>query len=167
MDRQITLSNPALERMRADEVALGMLVRLARSGDIARVAKTTGHDFIFIDTQHAIYSLETVGHIVQAAIGGGVAPFVRVRNCDDHDMLRLLDCGVMGIVVPDVGTAEQARRAVELCKFPPVGRRSVSAGPSALEFPADAARRDRENAQCRHRSRLHDRNAGGPGQRRG
>jgi 2-keto-3-deoxy-L-rhamnonate aldolase RhmA len=134
MDGQIKLSNPALERMRADEVALGMLVRLARSGDIARVAKTTGHDFIFIDTQHAIYSLETVGHIVQAAIGCGVAPFVRVRNCDDHDMLRLLDCGVMGIVVPDVGTPEQARRAVELCKFPPVGRRSVSAGYPLLNF---------------------------------
>jgi hypothetical protein len=50
----VELRNPALERMRAGDVALGMLVRLGRSGDIARIAKTTGHDFIFLDVQHAI-----------------------------------------------------------------------------------------------------------------
>ena len=65
----VELRNPALERMRAGDVALGMLVRLGRSGDIARIAKTTGHDFIFLDVQHAIYSLETIGHIAQAALG--------------------------------------------------------------------------------------------------
>ena len=65
----VELRNPALERMRAGDVALGMLVRLGRSGDIARIAKTTGHDFIFLDVQHAIYSLETIGHIAQAEIG--------------------------------------------------------------------------------------------------
>src|SRR5262244_2263886 len=45
------LSNPLKEMMKAGRVALGMNVRLARSGDIARIAKTTGHDFIFIDDQ--------------------------------------------------------------------------------------------------------------------
>jgi hypothetical protein len=43
------LTNPVKERMKAGEVALGLNVRIARSGDIARIAKTTGHDFIFIE----------------------------------------------------------------------------------------------------------------------
>ena len=41
-----TLTNPVKERMQAGEVALGLNVRIARSGDIARIARTTGHDFI-------------------------------------------------------------------------------------------------------------------------
>jgi len=57
------LTNPVKERMKAGEVALGLNVRIARSGDIARIAKTTGHDFIFIDVQHSLFSLETIGHI--------------------------------------------------------------------------------------------------------
>src|SRR5215510_10314097 len=70
----VELKNPVIERMRAGDVSLGMIVRLARSGDVARIAKTTGHDFIFIDRQHSLYSLETVGHIAQAALGCGVVP---------------------------------------------------------------------------------------------
>lgn len=110
---------------------MGMNVRLARSGDIARIAKTSGHDFLFIDIQHALFSVETIGHIAQAALGCGIAPTVRVRSCDDPDTARLLDAGVTGIVFPDVNTADDARRGVNAAKFPPVGTRSVG-GPSPL-----------------------------------
>lgn len=122
------LTNPVLERMRAGDVAMGMNVRLARSGDIARIAATTGHDFIFIDGQHAIFDPETISHIAQAALGCGVAPMARVLGTDDLSTPQLLDNGVTGIIFPDVNTVEQARKAVALCKFPPVGRRSVGGG---------------------------------------
>src|SRR5256885_7366246 len=102
--------NPVKERMRAGDVALGLIVRLARSGDIARIAKTTGHDFIFIDRQHALFTLETIGHIAQTALGCGVAPLVRVRSCDDPDTAVILDNGATGIVFPDVGSAADAQR---------------------------------------------------------
>jgi staphyloferrin B biosynthesis citrate synthase len=124
----VELKNPVLERMRSGDVSLGTIVRLARSGDIARVAKTTGHDFIFIDRQHALFTLETVGHIAQAALGCGVAPLVRVRSCHDLDTSLILDNGATGIIFPDINSAADAQRAVEACKFAPVGKRSVSAG---------------------------------------
>src|SRR5262245_20577992 len=111
--------------MRAGGVALGLQVRLARSGDVARVAASTGHDFLFIDMQHGAYSLETVGHIAQTALGCGVAPIVRVRGVGDPNIGLLLDIGATGIVVPDVGTAADTRRAVERTKYAPIGRRSV------------------------------------------
>jgi 2-keto-3-deoxy-L-rhamnonate aldolase RhmA len=122
------LVNPIKARMQAGEVALGMPVRLARSGDIARIAKTTGHDFIFIDCQHSLFDLETIGHIANTALGCGVAPLVRVRGIDDPDVSLLLDNGAMGIVYPDVANAAQARKAVDICKFAPLGKRSVTAG---------------------------------------
>jgi len=122
------LENPVLKRMRAGDVAMGMNVRLARSGDIARLAATTGHDFVFIDGQHAIFNVETVAHIAQAALGCGVAPLARVLGVDDLNTPLLLDNGVTGIIFPDVATAAQAEKAVAMCKFPPVGRRSVGGG---------------------------------------
>lgn len=125
MAERPAISNAALERMRRNEIALGMVIRLARSGEIAAVARASGHDFLFLDTQHALYSLETIGHIVQAAHGHGIATIVRVPRFDDPDIARLLDAGASGIVVADVADADQARRVVEACRFPPRGRRSV------------------------------------------
>jgi len=122
------LVNPVKARMAEGLPAMGMTVRMGRSADIARVAKTSGHDFIFMDSQHSVFGVETLVHIAQACLGLGIACLVRVRGIDDPDVSLLLDNGVTGIVYPDIGTAAQARRAVEICKFPPIGRRSVVGG---------------------------------------
>jgi staphyloferrin B biosynthesis citrate synthase len=46
----------------------------------------------------------------------------------------VLDAGALGVVVPDVATPEQARAAIAACRFPPVGRRSASAGFAAFGY---------------------------------
>ena len=130
----VTLPNPALDRMRGGDVALGMVVRLGRSGDIARIAKSTGHDCIFLDLQHALYDRETLGHVAQVALGCGVTALARVQSPNDPIMPLLLDAGFTGIVVPDVNTADDAKRAVDACKFKPVGRRSVSGAYPMFDF---------------------------------
>ncbi|RPI44312.1 MAG: aldolase [Betaproteobacteria bacterium] len=136
MAEPVSLPNPVEECIKKGRPALGMLTRLARSGDIARLAKTTGHDFVMVDIQHALYNLETVGHIAQAALACGIAPLVRVRSYDDADTAVLLDNGVMGIVFPDVNNAAEARRAVERAKYPPLGRRSVAGAFPMFDFRA-------------------------------
>jgi 2-keto-3-deoxy-L-rhamnonate aldolase RhmA len=122
------LVNPVKARMQAGDVSLGMIVRLARSGDVVRIAKSTGHDFIFIDAQHSLFSLETIGHMAQVGLGCGTAVLVRARSCDDPDISLMLDNGVTGIIFPDIDTAAEARRAVDACKFAPIGKRSVAGG---------------------------------------
>ncbi|MGE5511616.1 MAG: HpcH/HpaI aldolase family protein [Bacteroidota bacterium] len=122
------LINPVKEKLKAGGVALGMTVRMGRSPDIARIAKATGHDFIFIDVQHSIFNLETIVNVAHTALAIGVVPMVRVRGIDDPDVSMLLDNGVTGIIYPDVATAAEARRAVEVCRFPPLGKRSVVGG---------------------------------------
>src|SRR5262245_10601 len=82
MTSPVTLSNPVKQRLAAGEPALGLNVRLARSPDVARIAKATGHDFIFIDTQHSIFDLETIANMAHTALAIGVAPLVRVRGID-------------------------------------------------------------------------------------
>lgn len=134
--------NRAAERMRAGEPALGMILRASRAGDFAHIAEASGHDFIFIDMQHGAYSLETTVDLCLAAIGTGVAPIVRLAGPGNLEASRLLDSGAMGIVIPGVGTAAEAAAAVNVCKFPPFGRRSVSAGYPQLGYsptPLDKA----------------------------
>ena len=122
------LVNPVKARMQSGEVALGMIVRLARSGDVVRIAKSTGHDFVFIDAQHSLFSLETIGHMAQVGLGCGTAVLVRARSCDDPDISLMLDNGVSGIIFPEIDTAAEAKRAVAACKFAPIGQRSVAGG---------------------------------------
>lgn len=117
--------NAIRRRIENDGVALGLIVRLARSGEIARLARATDHDFIFIDGQHAIFSRETVARLIEAALGCGIDPLVRVRGWDDADASLFLDAGAAGVIVPDVSTAEQARAIVHACRFSPRGGRSL------------------------------------------
>lgn len=121
------LGNPVKTRLAAGDVALGMPVRLGRSADIVRIARATGHDFIFIDVQHAIFNLETIANLCNVALALGIAPLVRVRSVNDPDVSVLLDNGATGIVFPDVNTADDARKAVAAARFPPKGKRSVGA----------------------------------------
>src|SRR3974377_1800050 len=124
----VRLTNPVKETLKAGGVWLGMTVPLGRSPDIARIAKASGHDFIFIDTQHSIYDLETIAAIAHTALAIGIAPLVRVRGIADPDVSLLLDNGVTGIIYPDVANAEEARQAVDTCKFAPIGRGSGVGG---------------------------------------
>ena len=121
------LVNPVKERMQAGGVALGMIVRLARSGDVVRIAKSSGHDFVFIDAQHSLFSLETIGHMAQVGLGwrdrrAGARPQLLMI----YDISLMLDNGITGIIFPDVETAAKAKRAVDACKFAPIGKRSVA-----------------------------------------
>ena len=136
MPNTTPMSHPLKEIFKQGKVALGLLTRLARSGDIARIAKTTGHDFVFIDGQHAAYNIETIAAIAQTALGIGIAPLVRVRSCDDPQTQVILDVGATGIVFPDVNTAAEAKRAVDRARFPPVGRRSVAGAYPIFDYRA-------------------------------
>lgn len=125
---EVRAANPVKDRLRAGEVALGITVRISRTPDIARLAKATGHDFIFIDGQHSVFDLETIVSVCHTALAIGIVPLVRVRGVDDPDASLLLDNGAAGIIFPDVATASEAQKAVSRCKFPPLGKRSIVGG---------------------------------------
>ncbi|MFV0297079.1 MAG: HpcH/HpaI aldolase family protein [Hyphomicrobiaceae bacterium] len=139
------LVNPVLEAMRSGRPAFGLSVRSVRSIDIARIAQASGHQFLFIDGQHGVFNAETICNLANASLAIGVAPLARVKSLNDPDTPVLLDNGVSGIIFPDINTPEEARRAVEICRFPPIGKRSVGANfpqfhgrsvPASMAVPA-------------------------------
>jgi len=119
------LSNPLAERLRKGELGLTLMIRHARTVDIALAAKTCGFDGLFFDLQHGVIPEHEISQMAVAAMNVGVTPLVRVPEKDYAAALRMLDNGALGIVMPEVTTVEDARMAVAACKFPPVGNRGA------------------------------------------
>ena len=119
------LMNPAKERLGKGELAIGMGVRGMRGVEVARLMKSAGFDWLFIDLEHGSTSVETAGQISVAALDAGIAPIVRVPAGELALGARCLDGGALGIVIPHVDTPEQARAMVDAFRFPPVGHRSI------------------------------------------
>ena len=122
------LKNAACERLAAGELALGVILRQARTVDTAAIMQSCGYDFLFLDLEHNSMDLDTAVQIAVAALGAGIAPVARVPAGQLWLATRFLDGGGLGIVVPHVDTAEEARRIAEALRYPPRGHRSVAGG---------------------------------------
>ncbi|MGE0796984.1 MAG: HpcH/HpaI aldolase/citrate lyase family protein [Lautropia sp.] len=118
------LRNVAKERLAAGQIAFGIGVRYSRTPEIARIAATLGLHYMFIDMEHSPLDLETVAQICAAGIEADVMPNVRVPANDPVFISRVLDVGALGVVVPHVDTADEARAAVAAAKYHPIGARS-------------------------------------------
>ncbi len=134
--------NPVKSKIARGETVYSLTVRLVRGVEIAAIARSAGFDAIYIDLEHSGISVETAGQICIAALGMGVAPFVRVPGVDRHLITRVLDAGAIGIIVPDLHTAADAKRAVDAVKYRPMGQRSLPGVTSQLNYralPAETA----------------------------
>ena len=128
--------NHTKRRLAEGGIAIGMGLRLARSVDIATIAKTCGYDWLFIDMEHNSMSVDTAAQIAAAAPGLGITPLVRVPGHEHYHATRLLDNGAQGIVAPHVEDAREARRVAEACLYPPLGKRSIPGAQPQLAFKA-------------------------------
>jgi 2-keto-3-deoxy-L-rhamnonate aldolase RhmA len=130
MSARSPAANRVKERLARGEVALCLATRLARTPEIAMVADACGFDAFYVDMEHSAISLDAVAAMCVAALPIGITPMVRIAGHAFSDATRLLDCGALGIICPDVETAEQAEAFARACRFPPLGHRSVGgAGP--------------------------------------
>ena len=121
----MTVRNIAREKLEKDQLSLGVGVRITRSVEIAPAMAAAGFDWLFLDMEHGTMSLDACAQIATAALDAGITPIARVPNGEYSIATRALDNGVMGIVMPHVDTAAEAREVVEKLKYPPVGHRSM------------------------------------------
>lgn len=133
MPESVNAMRRAMER---GEAAFGTAVAIPHPMAIEQVAKC-GITWLFIDMQHGLATFADLPGLCSMLRRHGVTPIVRVPYDDYSGAQRALDAGAEGIIFPYIESADEARRAVAACKYPPVGIRSF--GPYWSPYGADIA----------------------------
>lgn len=115
--------NTAKQTMLAGNPAFGFSVGLGSPLSAEAVADT-GIDFVMLDRQHGSWGDDSTIAALIAMRSGKATPMARVLHNDFGLIGRLLDEGMMGIIVPMVNTPDDAKRVADACRFPPIGQRS-------------------------------------------
>jgi 2-keto-3-deoxy-L-rhamnonate aldolase RhmA len=94
-----SLLNPLAARLRAGELGLALMIKHARTVDIALAAKTCGFDAIYFDLQHSTIPEDAVTEVSSAAVQAGIASIVRIPERGYGTALRVIEtkttiCGV-------------------------------------------------------------------------
>ncbi|MGC4121939.1 MAG: aldolase/citrate lyase family protein [Myxococcales bacterium] len=112
-------------QLRAGQPKIGLFLN-SHSPTVAEQLAHTGYDWLLVDTQHGPMDHERLGAMLCAVGSGGAKSLVRVGGYDDRaGIQQSLDLGADGVLVPYINTAEEARAAVELRRYPTAGTRSV------------------------------------------
>jgi len=99
---------------------------------VAKLTINCGVDFLWIDLEHRPYGPHEVRWIPILCRQAGCVPMIRVPGLDSSWIKKALDIGASMVMIPQINTADEAKRAVEYAKYPPVGSRGISPGWTAF-----------------------------------
>jgi 2-keto-3-deoxy-L-rhamnonate aldolase RhmA len=147
---------------RENRPSFGVYARIPSPATIQLLADA-GLDFVRIDEVENHIGPETVRAMIQAAHAAGITPFVRVSSPDPQAIRTALDLGALGVIVPEVESAEDVAAAVRAAKLPPHGIRRVGltgldghGGVTPAEYAAWAADHVLLGVQVETRAALDD-----------
>jgi 2-keto-3-deoxy-L-rhamnonate aldolase RhmA len=112
-------------RVLAREWLCGTFLNLG-SRMTVEIAGLAGFDWLLIDHEHGPGGEDTLLHQLHAASGTPALPIVRIALNEVPRFKRVLDMGALGVMVPYVNTAAEARAAVASMRYPPHGIRGVA-----------------------------------------
>jgi 4-hydroxy-2-oxoheptanedioate aldolase len=117
--------NPVKQKLLAGIPALGVFAAM-RSALASGMLARAGCDYVLIDNQHGEWDDAGRLEAIRAVYLQNVVPMARVRANDYGLIGRALDSGILGVVVPMVNTAAEARAAAAAMRYPPLGSRSTA-----------------------------------------
>ena len=124
-------TNTVKQKWREGKPAIGCWLGIPSSYSAEMMAHQ-GFDWVCVDTQHGAIDYNTAFPMIQAIASTDAVPFVRVPWNEPSIIMKYLDAGAYGIVVPMIETADDARAAVRATRYPPDGIRSY--GPNRVVY---------------------------------
>jgi 2-keto-3-deoxy-L-rhamnonate aldolase RhmA len=118
--------NALRAKLAAGQPVFGTMIQETRNVSIGLIMANAGCDFLFYDMEHGPYNMESVADMIRGTRLAGITPLVRVPNDEYHLMVRPLDAGAQGIMIPRMETRAQVERIVDSCMYPPQGSRGCS-----------------------------------------
>lgn len=120
--------NTVKTKLAGGETIFSSSVRLPAPG-LCEVLGYAGFDFVLIDGEHGGIDASAVDTMVQGCWAGGTQAFYRVlHNDDEATIMKVLDLGVQGVLIPHCRTAADARFLQQAALYPPQGRRGFGPG---------------------------------------
>lgn len=129
--REEKLKNLLKEKINAGKPAIGTFVGIGHP-DVTESLSRIGFDWLLIDSEHAPLSVETMQTMLQAMNGTDCTPIIRPPWNDPVAIKRVLDIGAHGVLLPWINTGDDAKLAVEACRYPPMGLRGFGPRRAAL-----------------------------------
>lgn len=120
-----TVKNPVKEKLSRGEPVIGIFVSTV-DPRLVEVCGQAGFDYVLLDAEHAPFSERECENLVRAAQLVGIPAFIRVPVNSPKVILRYLDIGALGVMIPGVRSAEEARAAVQAVRYAPLGSRGAS-----------------------------------------
>ena len=118
------LARKIKDKIRNDQASIGSWMSMAHPS-IAEILSMAGYDWVVIETEHTAIDVSEVLRMVIAIEQRGSIPLVRLAWNDPIQAKAVLDSGAAGVLVPSINTKEDARLAVKMTKYPPLGFRGV------------------------------------------
>jgi 2-keto-3-deoxy-L-rhamnonate aldolase RhmA len=115
------------EKLRNKTLTLGSWITLGHPA-IGEIMAKAGFDWLVVDLEHSVITLEAAGDLIRTIELCGVAPLVRLTSNNPDQIKRVMDAGAHGIVVPMINSGAEAARAVAATRYAPRGTRGVGLG---------------------------------------
>lgn len=116
------VENHMLESINRNEKLIGTFLELNDSL-VVEALSVAGLDFFIVDGEHSVTTIDNLKEFVQAANFRNITPLLRVPDSTRSSILRPLDVGIQGLVIPNVRSVEEVEKIVSWSKFPPLGQR--------------------------------------------
>lgn len=140
-------TNKLKARLRGGRPVLGLLNSIP-APLLVEMIGYAGYDFVILDTEHVNVNPETLENMIRAAECAGITPLVRVASAAPEAILRALDAGAQGVVVPHVRNRAEAEEAVAASRYYPRGQRGIGGGRTTgfgtIDLPSYLERANRE-----------------------
>lgn len=108
------------------------------SVEVVELIALAGFDGVLLDVEHGAHGSEALGPLILAARARDIYPIVRVRSSDPTGIAAALDAGAAGVIVPQIGSAAEAGRAVRAARFAPEGNRGANPFVRAADYSGRA-----------------------------
>ena len=115
--------NTSLAAWQRGEQTIGLWLSLANTYSAEAMSKL-GFDWVCVDMQHGLTDYTDLVNMLPAISNSDATPLVRVPWNEPYEIMKALDAGAYGVIVPMVNNREEAEQAVMACRYPPLGNRS-------------------------------------------
>lgn len=116
------MNNIVKQKLSNSEAVLGTFFHMGSTAAMECLG-ISGLDYVIIDTEHGPFDVESAMEFIRVAELKGITPFARIKDITRSSILKMLDAGAKGLIIPCVETVEQVRNIVEYGKYAPVGKR--------------------------------------------